>query len=430
MMRIIAPTLLLSVAAAPALAQDAAPPAPAAPPAAPAGVSGASPAAQFLASQYGLSSAEAERRAQLQDAIAALVAQVKQDNDTELGAIWVEHQPVFRINISYTSPDDKKLLKYRIDPKIRLYVKLVKANRSRAAAEAESTAAFKAIEAAGIREFAGYVDEETGDTVIEVPPGDVEARVRALLGPRKSTVKIKVKPIAKPTATTPVGVVSGDYMDGGHYFWQQRASDEASKGCTVAFQATYQGRLGILTAGHCNPGPDGSGYWHAINSHWVEIPAPAIARWAYGTKYDFQWHDITGYTRSNAVYYFNQASVVGLPSSGWVRVNGTIGYYGQTKGMIACKSGRVTGITCGAITSGNYYYNGANGWIRVFRTSGVHLGRPGDSGSGVFSDAAQSSLVKAYGILTAAQAFSDGSSEMVYSPIDYIDPWGIAVLTQ
>ena len=48
----------------------------------------------------------------------------------------------------------------------------------------------------------------------------------------------------------------------------------------------------------------------------------------------------------------------------------------------------------------------------------------------MFSDAAQSTQVKAYGILTAAQAFSDGSSEMVYSPIDYIDPWGISLLTQ
>lgn len=122
--------------------------------------------------------------------------------------------------------------------------------------------------------------------------------------------------------------------------------------------------------------------------------------------------------------------MVGLPKSGWVRVNGTVGYYGQTKGMVSCKSGRVTGITCGAITSGNYYYNGANGWIRVFRASGQHLGRTGDSGSAVFSDAAQSTQVKAYGILTAAQAFSDGSSEMVYSPIDYIDPWGISLLTQ
>jgi len=240
---------------------------------------------------------------------------------------------------------------------------------------------------------------------------------------------IVIKAIAKPTAG-PVGVVNGDYMDGGHYFWQQRASDEASKGCTVAFQATYQGRLGMLTAGHCNPGPDGSGYWHAINGHWVEILAPLIARWAYGTKYDFQWHDINGYAPSNAVYYFNQASVVGLPASGWVRVNGTVGYYGQTKGMTSCKSGRVTGITCGLITSGNYYYNGASGWIRVFRASGQFLAKVGDSGSGVFSDAAQSSSVKAYGILSAAQSFSDGSSEMVYSPIDYIGPWGIVVSTQ
>jgi hypothetical protein len=381
-----------------------------------------------LASQYNLSLEEATRRAQLQDAIADLVAQVKRDNDTDLGGIWVEHSPVFRINISYTTPDDKKLVKFRIDPKIRQYVKLVKAKRGRGAAEADAATLFKSIEAAGIKEFAGYVDEESGNTTIELPSTELEQRVLAIIGTKRPDTRIVVKPIAKPSAA-PNGVVSGDYLDGGHYFWQQRASDEASKGCTVAFQATYQGRLGILTAGHCNPGPDGTGYWHAVNGHWVEIPAASIARWAYGTKYDFQWHDITGYSRSNAVYYFNQASVVGLPANGWVRITGTVGYYGQTKGMVSCKSGRVTGITCGSITNGNYYYNGANGWIRVFRASGQHLGRFGDSGSAVFSDAATSSQVKAYGILTAAQAFNDGSSEMVYSPIDYIDTWGITVLT-
>lgn len=420
--------VLLAAAAHPALAQQEVP-APAAPPAAPAGAAGSSPAAQFLADQYGISLAEATERAQLQDAIAELVAQVKRDNDSELGSIWVEHTPVFRINISYVTPDDRKLVKYRIDPKIRRYVKLVKAKKSRAEAEAGATEIFKTIEGSGIRDFAGYVEEDSGDVVLELPSNDMKQRVLNLIGSKRQNIRVVVKPIAKPTAG-PIGVVSGDYIEGGHYFWQQRASDEASKGCTVAFQATYQGRLGILTAGHCNPGPEGTGYWHAVNGHWVEIPAPAIARWAYGTKYDFQWHDITGYSRSNAIYYFNQASVVGLPKSGWVRVNGTVGYYGQTKGMVSCKSGRVTGITCGAITSGNYYYNGANGWIRVFRASGQHLGRTGDSGSAVFSDAAQSTQVKAYGILTAAQAFSDGSSEMVYSPIDYIDPWGISLLTQ
>jgi len=88
-----------------------------------------------------------------------LVEQVKRDNDSEIGAIWVEHTPVFRINISYTNPDDRKLLKFRIDPKIRQYVKLVKARRSRAEAEADSGGVFKLIEGGGIKDFAGYRDQ-------------------------------------------------------------------------------------------------------------------------------------------------------------------------------------------------------------------------------------------------------------------------------
>ena len=66
----------LSLLSTPAFAQSGAVPPPDAPPAAPAGTIGSSPAASYLASQYNLSLEEATRRAQLQDAIADLVAQV------------------------------------------------------------------------------------------------------------------------------------------------------------------------------------------------------------------------------------------------------------------------------------------------------------------------------------------------------------------
>ena len=188
---------------------------------------------------------------------------------------------------------------------------------------------------------------------------------------------------------------------------------------------------GILTAGHCNEGPEGTGYWHSINNHWVELPTPEIARWASGTKYDFQFHNIAGYLNDTWTYYFNQASVVGLPSTGFLYVTGKVGYYGLTKGMIACKSGRVTGISCGPITSGNYPYNGAYGWIKVERASGMHLGRSGDSGGAVFSEATRDGqAVNAYGIVTAAQVFSNGSSEMVFTPIDYMEDFGVRVRIQ
>jgi len=439
-MKRIALALVLAAASPMAMtyAQGTPSPAPQGPPAAPPAPADTNlppVGASYLAERYGLSSEEAANRIRLQNEISELVSQVKRASDPEFGAIWVQHQPVFQINISYVNPSDRKLLQLQIDPKIRRYVKLVKASRSAREAQADADQIAERVRAAGVTIFAGAVDEETGDFVLEVPTPEDRQKVLQALGADRKFLKIVVKPIAEPTAA-PSGVQPGDYINGGHYFWQTpylsgmtAQQQESAKGCSVAFQATYGGKLGILTAGHCNPGPDGTGYWHAINRHWVEMPTPAIARWASGTKYDFQWHEITGYSRSNAVYYFNQASVVGLPQNGWLYVDGTVGYYGQTRGMVACKSGRVTGITCGDITSGNYYYNGAYGWIRVYRASGVFLGQKGDSGGAVFSDATKGSYIKAYGIVTAAQPIGGGASELVYSPIDYIDPWNIVLVT-
>lgn len=126
-----------------------APEAPAAPPPAPADSNLPPVGAGYLVERYGLTLDEAARRLRLQDEISALVSQVKRAGDPEFGAIWVQHQPVFRINISYTNPDDRKLLQLRIDPKIRQYVKLMKANRSARIAQADAERIFAEVRAAG-----------------------------------------------------------------------------------------------------------------------------------------------------------------------------------------------------------------------------------------------------------------------------------------
>jgi len=203
------------------------------------------------------------------------------------------------------------------------------------------------------------------------------------------------------------------------------AKDTDYRGCSFAFNAKLGSTQGILTGGHCNPGGansvvSGTGYWHAINGHWVELPAPTIARWKYGTKYDYQFHETTGYTNDPWVLFNNKTEPNYPTGQGFYWVNGTLGYYGQTKGMMVCKSGWVTGLTCASIRNGAYSYNGVRGWIELYRPSGWALGEGGDSGGAVFEPASNGNI-RAYGIATAADRYSDGSSVFVYMPIDYID---------
>jgi hypothetical protein len=373
------------------------------------------PGAEYLSSRYGISMEEAAMRINLQAEIAALVQQVQADSSADIAGIWVQHTPVFKIVIGFTDPDDKKLVRYQISPKIRRYVSLKQMPRGRKAVLAEQDLINSSIGEAGVKDFTSEIEEETGKIIVRVESDGDRQRLAPILAKISPEATIEVKPIPKEAAA-PVGVQVGDYLYGGFYYY----FDQTTQACSFAFPAKLGSTQGILTAGHCNPGTDGK-YWYAIKGHWVQLPAPTIARWKYGTKYDYQFHETTGLTTGAWVYYENRATEPAYPASGYFQVSGTLGYYGQTKGMTICKAGWRTGLVCGTIDNGAYTYNGVKGWIHVARASGTALALPGDSGSGVFSPADSSGRITAYGITTAGQQFSDGSSEMVYGPIDYVD---------
>ncbi|HET9639566.1 MAG TPA: S1 family peptidase [Allosphingosinicella sp.] len=381
------------------------------------------PGASYLASTYGISVADAAERIRLQDEISALVAQVFKDDDPSFAGIWVQQTPVFKIVIGFTDPDDRKLLKYQIDPKIRRYVQLKKMPRPRKAVLAEQDDVNKRIQAAGIKKFTSWIEEETGTLAVRVETAAEADKVRTALAGISPAPRVEVGPIPTPTAA-PVGVQLGDYIYGGFNYWQTNQIDPVNpdpyKGCSFAFPATLGTTKGILTAGHCEPGPDGK-YWYSVEGHWVQLPSPTIARWAYGTKYDYQFHETTGMDTGSWVYYENYSTEPAYPRGGYFYVTGTVGYYGQTSGMAICKSGWKTGLVCGTIDNGAYTYNGVKGWIHAVRNSGSLIAAPGDSGGAVFSPADSAGNIKAYGIITAGGATSGGASQIVYMPIDYID---------
>ncbi len=82
---------------------------------------------------------------------------------------------------------------------------------------------------------------------------------------------------------------------------------------------------------------------------------------------------------------------------------------GTTQGILTaghCNPGSPSG------TSGTAYWHAINGhWVQL----------PVPTIARVFSPADTGANVTAYGIATAADSYSDGSSVFVYSPIDYID---------
>lgn len=372
------------------------------------------------------------RRIGLQDRIGALAEQLQGGSDAEFAGIWIQHSPSFKLVIAFTKPSESKLSGLTIDPGVRSIIELRALPKPWRTLLAEQDRIIALLPRT--IPYVSYVEPETGRLVVRVETEALVQQVKTLLAtPGLPAVAVVLGPVPDHVAA-PQGVQPGDYIDGGHHYYGTNqlpaglttAQEEQYRGCTFAFPARLGTTQGILTAGHCNPGSpsgtSGTGYWHSINGHWVQLPVPTIARWAYGTKYDYQFHETTGYDSPVAfVYYVNKSAEPNFYPSGHLSVKGTLGYNGQTAGMMACKSGWRTGVTCAKIRNGAYTYNGARGWIELYRASGPHLAKPGDSGGAVFSPADTGANVTAYGIATAADSYSDGSSVFVYSPIDYID---------
>lgn len=190
------------------------------------------PGAEYLSRRYGISLDEATMRIGLQSEIAALVQQVQADSGADVAGIWVQQSPVFKIVIGFTNPDDKKLARYQIDPKIRRYVSLKQMPRGRKAMLADQDAVNAAIRGSGIEAFTTEIEDETGRIVVRV---ETEAN-RAMLSPIISKISpdtvIEVKPVAK-AVTAPIGAQAGDYIYGGFYYY----FDQVQQACSFAFPA-------------------------------------------------------------------------------------------------------------------------------------------------------------------------------------------------
>jgi hypothetical protein len=235
----------------------------------------------------------------------------------------------------------------------------------------------------------------------------------------RDQVRFEVKNLPEPQ-TPPLGVQAGDRAQAGYRMYQRQ--DPAATKCTIAYPVRYgQNRtLGILTAGHCV-----LPYYFYYDGHWITFPTGALYR-SQNASYDFQVLEITGIGTNNMMYYDNSVNrIPEFATSGWFNTIGTIPWSNQWNGDVMCKSGAVTGLTCGEIIDDSYDYGGGGLlWIKVSHTQQFDLSKPGDSGAPWFMYPGASSDVIASGIHTAGPLNDSGyRSEAIYMPIDRIDDY-------
>lgn len=371
-----------------------------------------SPAIRYLMATYNIPETEARLRITLQEDVAALARTVRAEGDSAFGGIWIEHEPVFKIVVGFSDQKDRKALRDQISPKLRRYVQIKNVARSEAVISGQLDTLVAAIRSSGIQFTSGFSNRNE-KFFVAVETNQSAQLVRSLIPAQlKGDVELRVEPL--PKAQQVSGVRAGDEIQAGFDHYQN--NNPVTQGCTYAYAVRYgaQRLPGVLTAAHC----PGAFLWRG---HWINLGPAVTSQNAANTKYDYKIHSTAGLTQGPWVWFRNIQSIPEFPSQGYYGVTGQLGYQGQKVGMVMCKSGQVTGITCGEITHGWYTFNGAKGWIEVSNTRQADLSAGGDSGGPWFMYPGTSSGVTAVGIHTAGTGNCAGRScKAVYMPIDYI----------
>jgi hypothetical protein len=406
-MKTLFPILLLSIGiAGSAQAQV---PSPAEPPAEGAQLPapGRNPAISYLMESYGISQADAEERIAVQNELVALTKRLNENSDPTFAGIAVTQSPRFKVQISFADKSDRKAFLESLSPKLRKYVQLRVVKASKKTRRTELAALSRQLAALGIVAAPGY-NPETDNYYVDVNSSDDAAKVRAALPALvEAGLEVRVSPIPKSQAG-PSGAQAGDSAQAGYAIYDTTAGAGT---CTWGFAVTYgtANTSGIITAAHC-----GRPKVQKFGTHWLTFSTPATSQ--NSGAYDYQIFETTG-VRSD--YYLNYTNKNGIPefSGNWFTVNDYIIGWNQFNGQVMCKSGAITGITCGSIIDEGYAWRPGYWFIKVSHTKQYDISAPGDSGGPWFMYPGTSTDVTAAGIHVAGDG-TGPSSIAVYMPID------------
>lgn len=389
---------------------------------------GANPSVTHLMQSYNLSKDDAQMRIDLQGEIIALSERLNTENDPAYADLFILHEPTFKIVIMFADKSDRKPFLESLDPKLRRFIQLKTAKRSRGAVQRDLDALAASLTAPGTV-FTSKYDLPNEKFIVTVETEADAAKVAGILpATQKVETEIVVAPLPKIQAI-PAGVQAGDSIRGGQPVWQNIVANDVW--CSLGYAVNYTSagivKKGYLTAGHCY-----DTMYANINGHYVTLSGPVIDKPnqsggipgeadGVADKYDFQIWEVTGLTVDNSISYVNKNSIPEFPSSGTLKLTSITSFLNQKSGMIVCKSGHTTGITCGEITNGNAYRDGVYGWIEVSKTKQTRISDGGDSGGPWFLYPGSSNTITGVGIHTAGNSVVGPTGIAQYMPIDYID---------
>lgn len=377
------------------------------------------PSITYLEKKYKISNAEATDRINIQNKVIELSEKLNTLNDPDYADLYIQHDPVFKIVIMFADKKDRFEFLKSLDPKMQKYVQIRSVNKSRKVFNSELDEINNAVRSTNIP-FSSVFDLEKQKFIITVENNSNIDKIKKILPKATSNETLILTGKIPKIQAAPTGVQSGDRLYGGNPIWTN--ANATGLRCTLGYAVNYTSggvaKKGILTAGHCD-----NAYFANMGNHDVLLYSPIVekphqAQDGIADKYDYQIWETTGLTVDNKIKYVNSNGIPEFSPTRVLNLTSIVTFLNQKKGMIVCKSGAVTGITCGEILNGNATHDGVAGWIEVGNSNQPNISAGGDSGGPWFLYPGKSSTISGVGIHIAG---SDNPDIAIYMPIDYID---------
>jgi len=384
------------------------------------------PTVTYLMEQYGISEDDAQSRIDLQLDIADMAQSIIDRSIPGYIGLYIQHEPNFKIEVLFQKDlaDGKfnkntliKELSNQQKKRLRPHVRVRKIKRSSDSIENDTQVLSSLFGNENISFIGGFNFETLKYTFKVSSQAEKDTIVGQIPADLQDDVVINVGVV--PTRENVTGALPGDTIRGGEAL---RTSPSLAFGadCTLGYAVNYTKlgviRQGILTAGHC-----ADTLFYNVNGHFVRLDPPFVIERDAVAKYDYQVWDVTGLPTNYSISYQDLNGIPEFPAFGTLDLVGIRSFNNQFKGMVVCKSGARTGITCGQIIDGNAVLDGFSGFIEVGLTQQAVISLGGDSGSPWFLYPGFSRDIIGVGIHTAGDAIPGPTGTAVYMPIDYIN---------
>jgi hypothetical protein len=375
----------------------------------------ASVTAEVYAKHYSVSIEEALHRLTLQDSFPGLPTALENGEKGTFGGIWIQHEPEYRIVVAFTENGQQSLDKYSklITKEVSAYIetKVVKTSFVELRNEQNKISQYLADNDVKIISRVDVINNCVSIDILKADKDKFTIATQNDTSTMTEGIEINfIDSLPVPSADIYGGLLLLSPIIPPVY-------NGGTSGFAVKTIAT--GTKGIITCAHTST-PLGSPVIFVDNSNiWHNL---AYQTGSYGGSYDWQWCTCPGLNVTNKIQWWD---------NGWTfDVNAKKTYLEQVIGDVVCKYGRTTHYTCGQITSTTTPLpspQNAATYIEVTNIFGYpKLADHGDSGGPWFYCPPNSNGVTALGITSAIT--SDGVKSF-YMAQDFIEPWGISVMT-